>query len=924
MSRCWREGITSARRARRSLVRLFVLLIASLVAPAAFADGINLDLVSFGVGNHARPGDWVGIKVGLQSNLPEAVQVEVQWEIENADGDITENTRTAALSPGQRLERWIYGKLPPGSNAADVVGNRPYSIRVFEVADGRRVRELASTRISGDTAKTPTAPVELEQDLILVIGNRRLGLDAYAVRPNNFAVLPSLAYVTRIASGATTTDLPDHWQGLAQFQSIVWADAAQLPSALTGDQAAALREWVNRGGTLVLGIPIEDRDIWSIGRTGIHPLEDLLPSKAPKRIEAVPLSAILPLLSKSDQLARPNAVTALAVFDPAQLDRGWKPFLAMPSPKAAGTRFLVPRPDSLDGKVIGLQRNYGFGQIILLGVDVDGINGRGLQVQPMPQGDIFWNRILGRRGDTPSLEDCAKLAEANPPQLVTTIGNSMTLGDGNIIAGQIGLTGQAAIGVLAAAGLFAIYWLLSGPLGFAVLKNFKRERHSWPLFVAVAFLFTAVAWAGGKLLGSTRASLRHVTFLDQLAYDPGQTDPSAGAPPQRALSFFSVYLPGYGPTRIGVGSASDSPSNLLASWSQPPSGSGDTFPNKDRYRIDASNPNNYRVPARATSADFVANWAGTVDTKWGSLISVRSPIELRIDRSKSPQQIQLVGVLSHALPGALEDVTILLVEPYRTSLPRLRPGPLPLPDPVSNGSEMPLYGRATRVTRWSPGSDLDLNKAFATADAAAGDSSATNAFNAIDHSATGLAETFLNRYYKSIPDQYSVSQFQTMNEDRRRMAMEMLSFYAMLQPPEWIQQKGQTPDVARATRLLGRDVDLSPWFTRPCLIITGFVAESPTPVPVSVEGDPIAGTGLTMVRWIYPLDWPLDMVVPDLRGAGGANVSEVPEVPEVPGTPSPSAEEPSEPSPPSAPMPASVPPRPPQPATVAPGRTRPS
>jgi hypothetical protein len=57
-------------------------------------------------------------------------------------------------------------------------------------------------------------------------------------------------------------------------------------------------------------------------------------------------------------------------------------------------------------------------------------------------------------------------------------------------------------------------------------------------------------------------------------------------------------------------------------------------------------------------------------------------------------------------------------------------------------------------------------------------------------------------------------------------------------------------------RKLGRELDLSAWFTRPCLIVFGYLDEAPTPVPLLVEGRTPASVGLTVVRWIYPL--PLD------------------------------------------------------------------
>lgn len=854
------------RRLASALVALVVAIPVLAVARIVSADSVAVELVAFGVGHHARPGDWTGVRVALTSSLSQPTQVEIQWEIENADGDIGEYVRGATLAPGQRLERWLYGRLPPSSNAAEVIGSRPFGLRVFEVADGLRVRELTSTRISGDTARTPAAPVELDQDLFIVLGDRRLGLEVYGLRPTNFPMLPSLSSLGRLASGVQVDDLPDQWTGLFSASAIVWADPGRSPGRLSGDQAESLLEWVRRGGVLVLGIPVESQDIWALGRTGVHPLEGVLPTVAPRRVQGVPVADVLPILTKNRSLLRPDATTSLAVFDPPALDRGWKPFLALPALKASPTGFSLPRRDTLDGRCVGVRRAFGSGQIVLLGVDLDALNGRMLQNHALPQGDVFWNRILGRRGDTPSLEEVAQLMDATPARVVTSFGSVTGMGEGGLISGQIGLTGQAAVGVLAAAGLFAVYWLLSGPLGFAALRQGRLERHAWLLFVVIAFLFTAVAWAGGRLLGSTRPSLRHVTFLDQYAGAAAIGDEFA-APQQRATSWFSVYLPGYGPTRLAVGHGDERRGNLLASWAPPPSGTGDTFPNKDRFRVDLSTPDAYAVPARATSGDFVATWRGTVAPRWGGLISMQTPVELQLDRTVAPNTVRLSGALVHDLPAPLTEVSVILITPYRTPAPSLIPGPLPLPRPETSG-ELPQYGLAARRAAWNPREPLDLSMVFGDRPVAARGVGASS-----------LSRVLRERYYDPIAATFAPFGGFTaaMNAETRRRYMEMLAFFGMLQPPEWITSPGQTPVIARAQRMLAREGDLSPWFAGPCLIIVGFLEETPCPVPISVEGAAVNGSGMTVFRWICPLDGPADLVVPDI-----APPPEAPEATETP------------------------------------------
>ena len=278
-----------------SLVASALILLGPAVR-AASADDVSIELVTMGAGNVARPGDWIGIKVALTSALTEAVTTEVSWEVANADGDVCEQTRAVALAPGQKIECWIYGRLPPSAQPLDLI-NAPYSIRVFETKNRERVRELGATRVSAQTAATPPSPVEMNQDLILILGERRLGLEQY--RDNaltGYVAPPGMQCRTVLSTGATVQDIPDRWQGLIPFSTIVWCEPDRTPSQLKGEQAKALHEWIWRGGTLVIGLASAP-DAWGVGRPNSHELQDLLPTESPTKSELLIID-LLPILSK--------------------------------------------------------------------------------------------------------------------------------------------------------------------------------------------------------------------------------------------------------------------------------------------------------------------------------------------------------------------------------------------------------------------------------------------------------------------------------------------------------------------------------------------------------------------------------------------------------------------------------------------------
>lgn len=929
-ARALRGSVPTARSLLLLLVALLGLAAPALAAPA-LANDVKLELLTFGVGNAARPGEWIGIKVKLTSVATDVKTVEMVWELPNADGDIVENSRTVNLSAGASVERWIYGRLPPNSQA-QVATSTASLIRLYEVdANKRRIADLGATPISGSTATTAALPVDQLTDMAMVLGDVRVGLDSFAPRGGmaGAGVLPSLNSSLAVVDGVGPRDLCDRWEGLSQYSTIVWCDGTRLPGQLETAQAEALRQWIRRGGTFVIGLAADGAaDVWGNATTATHRLADLLPSTSPQRVEGVLIAELLPLLSKSSVNNAPTAKTNLFVFDPQKLDRGFRPMLAVPATKAPTTGLAVRTPGSLDGSIIGVQRNLGFGQVIILGIDVDGIYRRTLQRGPVPQGDIFWNAILGRRGDTPTPEEIQILDDDN--KLYMAQPNVSSLGSGETMAAYIGMAGSAALSVLSAAGLFGAYWLLSGPIGFAGLKQFKRERHSWLLFVVFAFLFTALAWVGGAVLGKTSPSIQHLTVIDQLAVDPSQTDATAGAPLQRATAYFSAYLPGYSPTLVTVADE-ERQGNILSSWSKPPSGTGDSFPNKDRYRVSyddttagGETPSSYRVPARSTSADFIARWMGAVPTSWGELIKIESPIDVQLDRTTLPNTIYLRGAISHRLPGDLTQVRIIVVTPYRrplTSFPANAKLPMPMPD---RSGQMPLYGFLFSLDRplWKPGQAIEFDELV-------GGSSLT-----LSSPVFQLQEQLEKLYRDPILNQLYGAGItgESLSDDSRRRYLESLSLYSMLAPPEWLQRAaGATVAAARAEREHARELDLSPWLTRPCIIVMGFLDRSPIPVPVEIDGGEVESTGTTLYRWIYPLDgygWSApsdtnyrDLVVPDRREPAAPPP---PEAPAPPGDPADPAAAPTAPADPAA-SPTSGEPPPPadRPSAIpAPGRRR--
>ena len=627
----------------------------------------------FGFGGVYRRGDIIGVCIELTANpqgaLEDVTSAWVQWEVPNADGDIVEYGRPVTLTKGQTREYWLYGRLP--NNAST---NSVWPVRVYEYDDGRRGRELGGLRLS------PPAGMSVEPmvSLVGVVGRDQLGLASLRRTQASGLIVYTSHDDTRAVFGIRPSDFPDAWEGLSPYEAIAWSGA--LPADLSSVQADALREWVRRGGHLIISLP-EDTNPWGLGESGVSVFEDIMPRTTPRKDEEVLLSELLPVLSKERELPqRTNPIDGLLsvrVFAEYEVPEKKDPNRPPPPPtysfNAMDNQYepLMALPD---GRVVVIQRLFGHGRITISGIDLthNRLSSRPLEnevVSNMPQADVFWNRILGRRADVPlggelrSLESSDMLTRSPP--------NEQTLGTGAEIRPSINMTGTAGKGLLLALFLFAAYWMIAGPLGFAVLKHYKRVQHAWVAFAAAAGVFTAIAWAGVNIIRTGDVSVQHLTFLDHIAWD-GNAD-GGDADPQflRGIGWFSVYMPGYRDTAIGIESEGRLGSvkaqrDLLVSW-KPRRDAPQEFPNPARYAIDVSrDPDDYEMPSRATVTQLYAHWLGGVEAEWGGLLREHPDDPVRVVADPATGQPTIRGTLVNDLPGELTDLKILWVRNSRS------------------------------------------------------------------------------------------------------------------------------------------------------------------------------------------------------------------------------------------------------------------
>lgn len=768
---------------------------------------VTIGLDAFGLGGWWRPGSLTPVRLSINYAGNKPLQpAMVVWEQHDGDGDIQEISQIVALNPGHNAV-WLYIPVRYPTTAATI-----WDVIVYEYENDQRGIQLAAKRLTANSQ-----PRSEDHAIIGIVGMRPANVSDYIITGQFRESPPTAHEVTDVLSNLSVEQLPDRWMGLDMLEALIWTQGE--PSQLSIDQAAAIGHWVERGGHFIIVLP-QVGDAWKSSR-----LDPILPDVQVQRYEGIELrdnessGGLLHQLSRMDTVAPDTReprypIINVHAFTPVGLS--WSQGTTIPLME-------IDLPDSQAGGVVRravvVQRPLGYGRVTLVGVPVADVvlNRAGLD---LPQAEVFWNQILGRRQDTPRASELAS-ALATSQNTAGRTRNPARVSE--VIPQQTHLSAAAGKGLLLALVLFIVYWSVSGPLAFTLLKYRKWSRFNWPAFVGITALFTVMSWMGASALRSNEILPVHLTFLDHIADSAFE----------RSTSYITVALAGYGDRLIDVRAsaderASDSKYNFVTSMSVP----GETiqsFPDVRRYLTDSSDQSHLRAPARSTSKSLFISSLHPPTDEW------RMPnFTLDSERPRIDAGGTLQGVVTHQLPGTLRDVTVYFASnTYADFSPR--------PDGRQRGStRLKIYVWKPAQGTWAPNVPLD----FA-------------ALSQGNMQMRDLATHTTSGYFKTIGDDAvrpHLDYRSFFNPKEVTRSLEALTFFNSLNPPEW----AQPPQTAQPQflRTLGREVDLSAWFVRPCVIITGFLDASPIPYPLRIDGEPQTkadARSMTMVRWIYPL-----------------------------------------------------------------------
>ncbi len=788
------------------------------------AGEVLIEVDRFGAGNQARPGDWCGLLLRLTDTAASQRELLVRVHTVDADGDQPLYQTGLTSNPGLAQPVWLYARLPFTGN----VDSGEVAVTVHEAVEAGDLGEAGAVgyragRMLASATVTPKAGsvVPPTVGMIGVVGPRPLGLQQYGDRVGPSSPWHPLANEsTQIVTGLTPEDLPDRWMGLAGFDAVVWADGD--PAKVRGDRARALRDYVTRGGHLVIILP-------AVGQTwtnaSSNELIDIMPSVSVASRERVAFESFRPLLTSWNSPSFPSTATV-------------QQFTWRPDSLASEASCVLAGPD---GGCVVTRREVGAGCVTLVGLD---LNQTALSQFRMIDAEVFWHRVLGRRGTL--IEPQAEQdADGSSPVRVVPGASRRVVAYDAMIDSSIGKSGSSATGVLVGFVVFAVYWAVAGPVGFALLRRRAMSHHAWVAFIGSSIAFTVLAWGGATILRPKATEATHLTLLDHVF----------GQPVQRARTWASVLLPWYGSATLGVGDAAElrdrsaarrSLNSIVAWEASKVSASGfGGFPDARGYAVDARLPDLITVPTRQTVKQVEVQWSG--GPRWEMPMPLPEEGKegmgvLRLDDTgwfeldETKQTPLVTGSLVHKFPGPMTGVTVIVVrrqQPLPAARPRTAGSPTPAPLPCE--AEAFVFNEP-----WEPGKPLSLDVVTRP------------------RSRLEQRKASLEQYLSSlVPSPGFGAMIDDLEASRLRTpaALAGLALFPLLPTP------GQTDDVAAPSpavpqRSSTHGFDLGRWFTRPCIIILGMVGENvpqPAPVPLVVDGEHLETSGLTCVRWIYPL-----------------------------------------------------------------------
>ena len=801
-------------------IGLLALMLLALAWPArAQQSGVEMDIQRdfLGLGGVVQRGVWTPVRLDLTNTSAENLEVTCRWLLSDDDGDeLVAERPNITLTPQRQTGVWLYANPP--------MSTRPEQTWVFQAVATKSGELLNQVQLQ----LSSSAVVESSVNLVGLCGFKGLGLNPWTRWSTQHEQL-------RLVRGLNLETLPDRWYGLDGLSSLVWfpVEGGEPTSSQMSERSKrALREWVYRGGHLVLVLPYGGQQ-WTSADSGLADLLEPLKPGAIKQDQALPPFSVFGVLPPNPKtvpllwfdLSNAPGYTALAEVN---LSTG-----KTPQKDAQGNPIAIP-PD-LKPLIVG--RRYGFGQVTLVGMDLS-------DPTVLKSIDPFrlhkaWTHIYSWRGSKSG--ELLPVSEFENQQTASQYVEAKSANHielGTWIASRVSRSRDTGLAVTLAFFLFVVYAVFAALTFPNLLRSKGWDRHSWVLFVGIVVLFSAVAWGGAWLVRPVKESAAHFTVLD--------IDGNANV--VRARSWQSILIPSFGRVEIAVPNEAEGLGrmdvvNLLSSPGLSLSAESAGFTDRQTYAFDASNPSVIDVPMRSTTKSFVVDFLGQITAQTDGMPKpwTMPKASLKIGQSGLP-----TGTITHRFPEALTDVRIIFC-PGGEQQPGRSNAPTPTERPLVFEYKHPTTGSSV----WEP------NKALSLPSQRSAYKPLWTRPNLGTTARAWTQEGYLGEQINGRGNLPSSDNDSTIVKE-----MNLLSFYDALPPPQYHVQPGigglggfafEGGPYYTYNRSLVRDTDLTHLITGRRIILIGHLRSSPSPIPMTVDGEDVESEGWTVVRWIYDL-----------------------------------------------------------------------
>jgi hypothetical protein len=390
------------------------------------------------------------------------------------------------------------------------------------------------------------------------------------------------------------------------------------------------------------------------------------------------------------------------------------------------------------------------------------------------------------------------------------------------------LPGRSAALIGLAFAFFIGYWILAGPGGFAFLVVRQRQQQSWVLFGATALVATLVTVVLVKLVLGGAPELRHISIVR-----------IATGQPAVVYSRFGLYIPRDGRQRLELAPPADGWSSAMSAFARHPLLESD-FPDDNGPDYDvpvqdeaADGPLALDVPYRSTLKRFEARWAGTL------------PQYIQGTPVLSAGAIPVRGILKNKTGKSLSDVFIAVKGAAHDG----------------SSDDYLLY-----LPQWDDEQAIDLAQEFRVrlgspdvpGNAAAPDAAQRLAGNALvgpysppapDRAVVGRIEQDWQPFWMRNMPNRGIGGDSRVSDPT--MVIPMLSFFSRIPPMRADPDTGARFELRR---LGARQLDVSPAVAAGAVVIVASVHNDPLPIPLTVQGEPVTGSGWTIYQFVLPAD----------------------------------------------------------------------